>query len=40
MSAADALRAWLETKPDLHPIADALVVEAIRMEEALRGGAQ
>jgi len=40
MSAAEALRAWLETKPDLHPIADALVTEAIRVEEALGGGAQ
>jgi len=38
MSAAEALRAWLETKPDLHPIADALVTEAIRVEGALGGG--
>lgn len=38
MNPIEALRTWLETKPEIHPLADALIVEAIRIEEALREG--
>lgn len=38
MGPAEALREWLAQKPDLHPFTDALLVEALRVEEALGGG--
>lgn len=38
----EALRAYLDQRPDLHPLTDALITEALRVEDALRaaeGGA-
>ena len=32
----EALRMWLETRPDFEPMADALVAEAATIEETLR----
>jgi DNA repair exonuclease SbcCD nuclease subunit len=37
MNSTDALREWLAQKPDLHPLTDALIVEALRVEEAMGG---
>ena len=39
MSAAQALDAWLEQKPDLKPLRDELQEEAARVEAAMGGGA-
>jgi exonuclease SbcD len=39
MGPMEALREWLAQKPDLHPLTDALITEAMRVEEALGGGA-
>ena len=36
----EALRAWLATRPDLEPLADALVAEAVLIEEQIREGTQ
>ena len=37
MGPVEALREWLAGKPDIQPLTDALITEALRVEEALGG---
>lgn len=39
MALDEQLRAWLELKPDLDPLTDQIIGEAMVIEEAVRGGA-
>ena len=35
----EQIRAWLEQKPDLHPLTEAIIAEGLNIEEVVRGGA-
>ena len=39
LSLPDQITAWLAQKPDLHPLTEALIAEAMRVEAAMGGGA-
>jgi len=39
MGLEEQLRAWLKQKPELQPLTEAIIAEALKIEEAVRGGA-